>query len=877
MKLRGAAAAAAAVVAAAAAPAPSPVAPPAAIQAVVAAAAAPAPTPVAPPAAIQWQPVRIGGGGLVPSMFFHEADPVAYFKTDVGGAYARQLNASGAVNQTVSWRPLLDWLSADAGAYYSVSELVLDPSDGNSVTALLGMYTTWGPCMVARSTDGGGNWSVLVHPSNWSAPACNGNGPDRASGERMAQHPTSGVFLMAAYDGHVYVSPDDFASGAAGVATIDLPGVTYPSTLAVRSVAFLPYGGAPGSGGGGGVVALAAIPNHGLWLNWGPDYASNASWVFAEGSNATLGSVNRLIVDAQKQHVYFTRDGGWGRMSPVQAPGGGGAWSLAVDWTHSPPDGYTYNGGSFNPANREADLVFMSLAINSTTTMWRTLDGGGSWFAVNWTTTSMVPWAYRNAYGLQLNSAASIHYDPHAPALYGRTEVWVSDFFGVWRSTDWDAPTRDPAAQVTFGNAEWGHEEMCVFFLRAPAAGWAITGAADNFGWLHTDGFDAYPPAVFPTPDDHNLGWALDYTLATTTLPGGGCSVPATMWLTAGDEYGSQRAGWWGNHHWVGVSHDGGQTWAETAYDAVFNDTNAIPYRIAVHPFNGSVAVITGYQGYPVVFTADGGATWANATVGGQPLLSVGPWGNFWWAAPLVRENNNAATGPGDGATMYYYNGTTSLFTSTDSGATWDLTYAGFPTWSTPLFGIAVPPRGTAAAGDIWAFAGWQLHRSTNGGANFSSVWQFYSVKSAIAVGPLPNATSRSSGRSAAELSALCARRLPADARPRPAHPALRGSAEEAASPYPFSSAASAAYVVYAAGQLNYGDPYGIFASVDYGNTWVDVTVPAQRLGDGPNVLEASLSAPGTLLVGTDGRGAFYADVTGVLLGALEGCERDAV
>lgn len=317
------------------------------------------------------------------------------------------------------------------------------------------------------------------------------------------------------------------------------------------------------------------------------------------------------------------------------------------------------------------------------------------------------------------------------------------------------------------------------------------------------------------------------------------------------------------------MSHDGGQTFTETTYDTVFQDSNAIPYRVSVHPFNGSVAVISGYQGYPTVFTHDAGVTWHNSTMAGQPgsiVPSVGPYGNFWWAYPLARENNQPSTSAAAPATFYYYNGTSALFTSVDSGATWSLTYNGFPPWNVPLFAIATPPRGTAAAGDIWAFAGWQLQHSTNGGANFSQAWEFSSVKSTITVGPLPNVTG------AAAMSARCALRLPEESRPRGAHVDILNSEEAARSPYPYSTAAGPAYVVYAAGSAVWGAYQGVFASVDYGNSWRELTTADEMLGDSVGVLEASLASPGVLTVGTDGRGAFYIDATAILLEELSKC-----
>lgn len=241
-----------------------------------------------------------------------------------------------------------------------------------------------------------------------------------------------------------------------------------------------------------------------------------------------------------------------------------------------------------------------------------------------------------------------------------------------------------------------------------------------------------------------------------------------------------------------------------------------------------------------------------------------------------MRDNNADAVGsPSTPATLYYYNGTSSLFTSVDNGVTWSNTYNGFPTWTVPIFAIATPPRGTAAAGDIWAFAGWQLHHSTNGGYNWSSAWQFYSVKNTIAVGPLPNGTSAKTDKSAAELSAICASKLPVDRQPKPATSTLLQSDIAAGRQYayPASTATSAAYAVYAVGQLSYNDAqYGVYGSVDYGNTWVALTTATQGLGDDPNVVEASLQSPGTIFVGTEGRGAFYSDVSAVLMEALEAC-----
>ncbi len=216
-------------------------------------------------------------------------------------------------------------------------------------------------------------------------------------------------------------------------------------------------------------------------------------------------------------------------------------------------------------------------------------------------------------------------------------------------------------------------------------------------------------------------------------------------------------------------------------------------------------------------FTRDFGATWANAT----GVKSVGIQGNFWFAKPLAVEKQlpeNASE-----AVFYYYNGTTTLFTSTDSGASFVPTYTGFPTWNVPLFGLATPPRGTSAMGDLWAFAGWKLYHSTDGGHSFSGVWSVYGMDHVVTVGRLP---AMSGGGNATELASRCAAQAAAAA----------AAANRPSLPLP---RAGTGYVVYIVGVRNYGEPAALFGSVDYGHSWIPLagpnsSTPQQGLGDSP-------------------------------------------
>jgi len=235
------------------------------------------------------------------------------------------------------------------------------------------------------------------------------------------------------------------------------------------------------------------------------------------------------------------------------------------------------------------------------------------------------------------------------------------------------------------------------------------------------------------------------------------------------------------------------------------------------------------------------------------------------FAYPLASEKNDNATAATD-ATFYYYAGNGTLYTSHDTGATFAPTYAKFPSWHVPFFGIATPPHGAAAAGDVWVFAGWKLYHSIDAGATFSQVYQFYELDHVFTLGALPAVASAASGRDAAALSALCAAR------------GARAAAAAGRAPLPGAPAAGAGYVVYALGLRDYATPAALYASVDYGHSWralsgANSTTPEQGLGDSPYVLEASAKDVGTLFVGTGGRGAFWRDVSADLRAALLACE----
>jgi hypothetical protein len=765
-------------------------------------------------------------------------------RTDVGGLYRRAPSTTSPSG--FSWTPLLDWVGPSQSSLYSVNALSVGPQNGATLVALAGPYWAYSNCTALVSGDAGETW-VVRNTSGWGL-TCGGNERDRAVGDRLAAHPTqAGVLAVGGSDGRVYVTRDAFASGAPVRVALPSPAPAAgcrpaeDSSCVVINVgwAALPTGE---------VALLAGVPSRGLFASAGP-YEDPTTWAFVAGSDAPK-SLNRIVFraggDGARLWATAAAGGVWGGSL---SRGAGGAW--AVTWDAAAGalggEGVPFSGIAVRGA-AGSDVAVISMDTNSNTSVWRSEDGGRSWARLAFSVHSEVPWW--GAYSLALNAACSLSWEESGGAA--PPTLWATDFFGVYAAA---APPG--AASLAFHNVEQGHEEVCMNVIRAPPVGPVLSGAADVGGWAHGS-LAAYPNRTFAAAD----GWAHNcvFDIAPTrALAPSGATVDA-LWVTGGDEYGSCHGSpaWCGLHSWVGVSRDGGATFQDTNWDNVYAVDQANPYRVAVHPFNGARAVVAAREGLPLTFTADWGATWRNAS--GPGAVSVGLRGNFWFAQPLAVEKQL----PPQSAdfTLYFYNGTSTLFTSIDSGATFVPAYTAFPPWHTPFFGVATPPRGAAPSGDVWVFSGWKLYHSVNGGANFSQVWQFYELDHVFTLGPLPNVTSPA-GRGTAELFGACV---------------AAGAAAAAAAGAPTLPApgAGAGYAVYAVGTHAYGEDAALYGSVDAGATWVRLAggnaTPGNALGDSPYVLEASEKDPGVLFVGTGGRGAWWRDVGADLRTALLEC-----
>ncbi len=99
-----------------------------------------------------------------------------------------------------------------------------------------------------------------------------------------------------------------------------------------------------------------------------------------------------------------------------------------ITWTGgvNPLNGQSFDGIAINPSN-PLDVAVLSEETNSSTTLWRTLDGGRTFFKVPWRTVATVPWF--GSYVLAMNAACSLEYDTAHP---DGSVVWITDFFALW-------------------------------------------------------------------------------------------------------------------------------------------------------------------------------------------------------------------------------------------------------------------------------------------------------------------------------------------------------------------------------------------------------------------------------------------------------------
>jgi len=583
-----------------------------------------------------WRPVPLGGGGYVTGIVAHpRVRDLLYVRTDVGGAYRwnPQCNAQGG-----GWLPITDHFPLKNSNFYGIESLAIDPSDSDVVYIAAGKYKWAGLGAVFKSTDRGRTW----HDTGLAL-TMRAAGGSRSVGERLAVDPNNAnkIYFGSRHDG-LWLSSD-------------------------------------GARHWRQVAALAKPDQDG----------GDVGFVLFDARHADADGSSRLYVAVRKSGLSQSDDGGesfrfiGGPPQPVQGvvANNGLLYVTATSGVHvydgshwrdlTPQAGRPYGAIAMDPADPSVLLV-SELRNNRGLAFYRTSDGGKTWSRLtpdDQRVLPRVPW-WKPA---QFASATSaLVFDP-----FTRGRVWLSDWYGVWRTEDILAQRPTWESQVA------GIEEMVTFTLAAPPGGAALlSGVADNDGFRHRS-IDAYPRKQLGGAGIWNT-MGIDHHEADPSF--------LARVGTRGPNKNRRKGG-------GGYSTDNGATWRPFP-NWPFDWGAKIAYS-ATDPLN---LVVVPVDGAPHR-TLDRGVTWQAAT--DAPTGAVK---RYWhWHHPLAADRV-------DGKRFYLHVGK-QFFRSDDGGLTW------VQTVDMAARGRVYVEAAPGIAGEVWVSldrAG--LYRSSNGGDSFDKV-----------------------------------------------------------------------------------------------------------------------------------------------------------
>jgi hypothetical protein len=584
-----------------------------------------------------WKNVAIGGGGYITGIYLHPLEPdLVYLRTDVGGCYRWD-----ATN--VRWIPITDHFTLPQADYYYPEALALDPQHPNVVYIAAG--NSLRPGAMFKSLDRGATWTQLPVGSSIEM---HGNGVNRASGERLVVSPHDANLLIYGTRSDGLLRSTD--AGATWAKATNFPDAAWTAGSGFNAVLFDPFTAG---------IIYAAPEGFGVWRSTD----NGATWT--QLANAPL-NVYRMVIGTAGA-LLAAHSGGVSKYA-------GGTWTTTV------PGGtaMAFRAISVNPVNRD-DVIVADTRTDGNLKTYRSGDGGATWTAFARDKSNQVPWL--DGSRMSNNALASMEFDPAVP---GR--VWLSDWYGVWRTEDIDA------SSPLFRNDMYGLEEVVVFTLAAPATGpLLLSGVADNDGFRHTNGLDIFPDSRLPNnrQETHSLAiYAGD---------------PARLARATAGRSSSFR---------VLTSTDSGATWATTNWHNAVPGARALQLAIAATDPNNIVAITDRglADGGIARVTTDGGVTWPAVTG-----LPVGPF-DVWYVGVSIASDPLAAH------TFYYHDAATGrLLRSTDKGLTFTEANVGAPLPTSTARNIL---RGLpGATGDLWTcIDGHGLYRSTNAGASFTRI-----------------------------------------------------------------------------------------------------------------------------------------------------------
>ncbi len=604
----------------------------------------------------RWAPVPIGGGGFVTGLAPSDTGEV-YVRTDVGGAYRLG-------DDRRSWEQLLvaGAVPSPTADDYPVESIATSPTDGR-VVYLAGGRGEGG--RVLASDDGGRSFVASERTF-----VIRGNGSGRLLGERLAVDPTDpDVVLYGTRADGLQASTD---GGRTWAELGDLPpardGDGQP--VGVTFVAFDPDGSALWAGVAGRAVFRSGDDGR----TWQRRYPLGPGETVRDAVTTGDGS---LLVATEDDVVRLRPDGDPRSITPADDR----EWAEVVV---SPVD---------------PDLLIVAEDAVRDGTLWRSVDGGASWDALD--VTVVVPaghWMEGADIGERMSTGA-LAFDPVDP-----TALWFAEGVGVWRADDVSGEA------VTFAEVSDGIEELVTSDAVVTGDGTLLTAVWDRAVFVHPEG--AAPGGVAPAgPARHPLTSRFNSAWDLATTP----ADPSFVAAVVDDHRNCCRGD--GLSGQSGFSTDGGVTWQ--MFGSLRGDTHPERLRfgnLAVSSGDADVLVWLPSEYAPPHFSHDGGQVWQEADYDGAPAHER-----------YFLDRRVLTADPLDPDTFYLLS-SDGVHRSVDAGRSWTrMDSTGTPPGWARRFNatmVALPGRTgdlLLSVGEVDAKA-FGLYRSTDGGDNWEQV-----------------------------------------------------------------------------------------------------------------------------------------------------------
>lgn len=620
-----------------------------------------------------WSAVNTGGGGWVTGMVTGPTGEV-YSRTDVGGAY-RWSQATETWSQMLISPGVPDPTADD----YNVESLAVAGSDGKRVYLAVGGALDAAEGRILASTDAGITWR-----DGGTRFKIHGNAEWRWAGERLSVDPANpDVVLFGSRTEGLWRSEDGTQTWARTAAPSGVSGDGDPA-----GVMFTLFDPRSAVVGGKTQGAWAGVQNVGILRT---DDAG-ATWRIL---HPVINGVPRDAEVAADGTLYVVVNG------PSSSV-------LRVDRSNRVTDVSPEPGGAFamvaiDPLN--ASHIFVGDDGVRDGKLWRSLDAGASWNALNVALAANPSESWATSVDIdQWMSGGALAFDPARP---GR--LWFADGMGMWHTTDLSD------SEVTWSFASQGIEELVSNAAVKPPGRPLITASWDRGLFRHptpkTGG--AYPPYRKP------FGSAWDVT-SSPTDPDFLAAVLDDHQDPSGASHPDRRAS--------GYSRDGGASW--TRFSALANGTAPADLKfgnIAVSATDTSnlVWVPSNLDTPKIYYTTDRGASWLPSRLTGAVS------GDYLHPAHYLKRRILAAD-PLTAGVFYALGGNQDtgsavLWKTTDGGASWaKVTTTGLdrPGYSDFRFNsslVAIPGE----PGHLFALAGptddgnRPFWRSTDGGVTW--------------------------------------------------------------------------------------------------------------------------------------------------------------